>query len=80
MDRIQRIESPQPHERVWSVTPVRKRDEEAERRATLEHQVVELAAASDRAAARAAEAGRAWAESEAARQAERAARSMGEPR
>jgi hypothetical protein len=31
MDRIQRIESPQPHERTWAVTPVRKRDSEAER-------------------------------------------------
>jgi hypothetical protein len=31
MDRIERIESPQPHERTWAVTPVRKRDPEAER-------------------------------------------------
>ena len=31
MDRIERIASPQPHERIWSVTPVRTRDEEAER-------------------------------------------------
>ena len=31
MDRIERIASPQPHERTWAVTPVRKRDPEAER-------------------------------------------------
>jgi hypothetical protein len=31
MDRIERIESPQPHERTWAVTPVRKRDPEKER-------------------------------------------------
>jgi hypothetical protein len=59
---------------------MQERDAEIDRREELERQVVELAAASERAAARAAEAGRAWAESEAARQAERAARSLGEPR
>ena len=31
MDRIERIESPQPHERAWHVTPIRKRDPEKER-------------------------------------------------
>ena len=30
MDRIERIDSPQPHERTWAVTPARERD--AERR------------------------------------------------
>lgn len=31
MDRIERIDSPRPHERTWAVTPVRKRDPERER-------------------------------------------------
>ncbi len=29
--RIQRIDSPRPHERTWAVTPVTKRDPEKER-------------------------------------------------
>ena len=28
MDRIERIDSPQPHERTWAVTPARERDAE----------------------------------------------------
>ena len=31
MDRIERIESPRPHERTWAVTPLRDRDEQRER-------------------------------------------------
>ena len=31
MERIQRIESPRPHERTWAVEPARKRDPERER-------------------------------------------------
>ena len=30
MDRIERIQSPQPHERTWAVTRVRERDPEPE--------------------------------------------------
>lgn len=30
MDRIERIASPQPHERTWAVTPARERDAERE--------------------------------------------------
>lgn len=30
MDRIERIASPQPHERTWAVTPARERDHERE--------------------------------------------------
>ena len=31
MDRIERIESPRPHERTWAVTPARDRDAERDR-------------------------------------------------
>lgn len=31
MDRIERIESPRPHERTWEVTPLRDREERRER-------------------------------------------------
>ena len=31
MDRIERIDSPRPHERTWAVTPARERDAERER-------------------------------------------------
>jgi hypothetical protein len=32
MDRIERIDSPQPHERTWAVTRARERDAEREQR------------------------------------------------
>ena len=31
MDRIERIESPQPHARTWAATPARDRDAQRER-------------------------------------------------
>ena len=38
MDRIERIPSPQPHERTWAVTRTRERDPEQERREQREEQ------------------------------------------
>jgi hypothetical protein len=31
MDRIERIDSPRPHERTWAVTPLRDREQQRER-------------------------------------------------